>query len=113
MSTHNLPFSIYRKKKITLNYPKSAAMGFSKGLKSKFETAKVNGPWVFKPLNFYCKCVPFVLIQAGLEQLQNYLTSEKTVTELNKKVLNRKKKRVFTHFLFNHFQHHLTVKLQL
>ena len=27
MCTHNIPFSIY-KKKITLNYPKSAAMGF-------------------------------------------------------------------------------------
>ena len=28
MSTHNIPFSIYKKKKIALNYPKSAAMGF-------------------------------------------------------------------------------------
>ena len=27
MSTHNIPFTII-KKKITLNYPKSAAMGF-------------------------------------------------------------------------------------
>ena len=27
MSTHNIPFSIL-KKKISLNYPKSAAMGF-------------------------------------------------------------------------------------
>ena len=44
------------KKKITLNYPKSAAMGFfSKGLKNKFETAVVNKPSVFKPLKVYCK----------------------------------------------------------
>ena len=39
------------KKKITLNYPKSAALGFSKGLKNEFETAVVNG---FDPLKFYC-----------------------------------------------------------
>ena len=43
------------KKKITLNYPKSAAMGFcSKGLKNEFETAVVNEPSVFEPLKFYC-----------------------------------------------------------
>ena len=42
-------------KKNTLNYPKSAAMGFfSKGLKEEFETAVVNEPSVFKPLKFYC-----------------------------------------------------------
>ena len=41
------------KMKITLNYPKSAAMGFcSKGLKNKFETAMVNEPSVFEPLSF-------------------------------------------------------------
>ena len=46
-------FSI--KKKVTLNYPKSAAMGFySKGLKNEFETAVVNQPSVFEPLKFYC-----------------------------------------------------------
>ena len=33
------------RKKITLNYPKSAAMGFfSKGPKNEFETAVVNEP---------------------------------------------------------------------
>ena len=33
----------------------SAAMGyFSKGLKIEFETAVVNEPSVFEPLNFYC-----------------------------------------------------------
>ena len=43
------------KKKIPLNYPKSAAMGFcSKGLKNEFETAVVNEPSVFEPLKCYC-----------------------------------------------------------
>ena len=42
-------------KKITLNCPKSAAMGiFSQGLKKEFETAVVIEPSVFKPLKFYC-----------------------------------------------------------
>ena len=45
------------KRKIALNYPKSAAMGFSKGLKTKFETAMVNEPSVFEPLKFYCSCL--------------------------------------------------------
>ena len=45
-------------KKNTLNYPKSAAMGFfSKGLKNEFETAVVNEPSVFEPLKFYCTCI--------------------------------------------------------
>ena len=43
------------KKKITLNYPKSAATGFcSNGLKIEFETDMVNEPSVFEPLKFYC-----------------------------------------------------------
>ena len=43
------------KKKISLSYPKSAAMGFySKRLKNEFETAMVNEPSVFEPLKFYC-----------------------------------------------------------
>ena len=41
-------------KKGTLNYPLSAAMGFSEGLKSEFETSMVNDPSVFEPLKFYC-----------------------------------------------------------
>ena len=46
--THFTIFSM--NKKNTLNYPKSAAMGFfSKGLKNEFETAVVN-----EPLKFYC-----------------------------------------------------------
>ena len=43
--THYTIFNI--KKKITLNYPKSAAMGFcSKGLNNEFETAVVYEPSV-------------------------------------------------------------------
>ena len=56
-SFHNIKkkqFSLYKKKKI-INYPKSAGMRFfSKGLKNKFESAKVNEPSVFKPLKVYC-----------------------------------------------------------
>ena len=54
MRTHYTIFNI--KSKITLNYPKSAAMGFcSKGLKKEFETAVVNESSVFEPLMFCCK----------------------------------------------------------
>ena len=54
MSTHNIPSSTM-KKKIILNYPKSAAMGFFfQGLKNEFETAMVNELSVFEPLKFYC-----------------------------------------------------------
>ena len=42
----------------TLNYPKSAAVGFfSKGLKNEFETVVVNEPSVFEQLTFYCTSV--------------------------------------------------------
>ena len=54
MSTHNIPFSIQKKKrKNTQNYPKSAAKGyiFSWGLKNEFETAVINEPSVFEPLS--------------------------------------------------------------
>ena len=51
--THYTIFII--KKKITLDYPKSAPMGyFSKGLKNEFELAVINEPSVFEPLKFYC-----------------------------------------------------------
>ena len=45
-SNKNTQYTIFNmNKKNTLNYPKSAAMGFfSKGLKNKFETAVVNEP---------------------------------------------------------------------
>ena len=42
------------KKKITLNYSKSTAMGFlSKGLKNEFD-AVINEPSVFERLKVYC-----------------------------------------------------------
>ena len=49
-------YTIFNMNKInTLNYPKSAAMGFfSKGLKNELETTVVNEPSVFEPLKFYC-----------------------------------------------------------
>ena len=53
-STHNRPFSIQIKMKITLNYPKSAAKDFCKRLKKEYEIAVVNEPSVFQPLKFYC-----------------------------------------------------------
>ena len=55
-SSENTKYTIFNiKKKITLNYPKSAAMGFcSQGLKNEFESAVVNEPSVFEPLRFYC-----------------------------------------------------------
>ena len=46
------------KRKIDLNYLKSAAVGFfSSGLKHEFETAMVKEPSVFEPLKFYCTCI--------------------------------------------------------
>ena len=43
------------KKKNTLNFPKSAAMGIvSQGLKNEFEAAVVNESSWFEPLKFYC-----------------------------------------------------------
>ena len=63
MSTHNIPFS-RQKKKITLNYPKSATVRIcSTGLKNEFETAMVNEPSVFEPLKFYCKNIPKTILQ--------------------------------------------------
>ena len=57
MSTHTNIFNIKNiKKKITLNYPKSAAMRFFKGLKNEFKIAVVNEPSVFEPLKVYCIC---------------------------------------------------------
>ena len=54
-SNKNKQYTIFNIiKKNTLPYPKSAAMGFFKGLKNKFETAVVNEPSVFEPLKFYC-----------------------------------------------------------
>ena len=61
-SNKNTQYTIFNmNKKNTLNYPKSAAMGFfSYGLKNEFETAVVNEPSVFEPLKFYCIMSCFV-----------------------------------------------------
>ena len=45
------------KKKISLNYPKSATMRFfprDSRTESEFETVEVNEPTVFEPLRVYC-----------------------------------------------------------
>ena len=41
MNMHNIPFSIQRRK-ITLNYPKSAAVGIFQGYMNEFETGVRN-----------------------------------------------------------------------
>ena len=57
MSTHKISF-LNIKKKIILNYPKSATMGFfDKRLSKEFETAVVNEPSVFETQKFYCICL--------------------------------------------------------
>ena len=63
MRTQNIPFSIL-KKKITLNYPKSAVIGFFS--KRQFEMAVVNRPSVFEPLKFYCVQNVFIFFKRGL-----------------------------------------------
>ena len=53
-SNEDIQYTIFNiKKKITLNYPKSAPTGYCKGLKSEFETAVVNESSVFEPLKVY------------------------------------------------------------
>ena len=44
-------YTIFNKKKITLNLP---LWNFSKGLKNEFETAVVDKPSVYEQLEFYC-----------------------------------------------------------
>ena len=55
-SNENTQYTIFNiKKKITLNHPESATMGFfSKGLTNEFETVVANEPSTFEPLKFYC-----------------------------------------------------------
>ena len=49
-SNDNTQYIIFNtKKKTILNYPKSAAMGFPKGLKNEFKAAALNEPSVFEP----------------------------------------------------------------
>ena len=47
-------FNIKKENHIKLS--KSAAMGFSKGLKNEVETTVVNELSVFEPLRYYCTC---------------------------------------------------------
>ena len=55
MSTHNIPFSMKKKKKNHAKLSQICNQGmFFKGLKNEFETAVVNEPSVFEPLKFYC-----------------------------------------------------------
>ena len=49
-SNEYIQYTIFNmKKKITLNYSKSAGMGFVQGLKNEFDKAVVNEPSVFEP----------------------------------------------------------------
>ena len=74
--TQNMIFNI--KKKITLNYPKSASMEFfSKGLKNEFETAVVNEPSVIMSLKFYCKiCIQLTVVISMLISRSNFYNSK-------------------------------------
>ena len=57
-SNENTQLTIFNTKKNTLNYPRSADMGFfSKGLKNKFGTAVVNEPSVFKTPKVDCTSI--------------------------------------------------------
>ena len=55
-SNEYIQHTIFSIKKVhILNYPKSVAMGIcSKRLKNEFETAVVDEPSEFEPLEFYC-----------------------------------------------------------
>ena len=57
MSTHNIPFLNIKKE----NHPKLSQICnyriYSKGPKNEFETALVNEPSVFEPLQFYCTSI--------------------------------------------------------
>ena len=53
MSTHNIPF-LNMKKKIILNYPKSAKWDLFQGTQGVRNSRKE--PSVFEPLKFYCIC---------------------------------------------------------
>ena len=53
MSTHNIPISIYKHKKIS---NLQLWDFFSLGLKNEFETVMVYETSVFKPLKFNCSC---------------------------------------------------------
>ena len=82
MSTQNIPFP-KMKKKITQNYPKSAAMGFfSKGTKNKLKTAMVNEASVFEPLKVYCTGITCTLICSGLKKRKKPTYSQLSLSRL-------------------------------
>ena len=57
-SNEYIQYTIFNlKKKITLNYPKSAVMGFSQGAQERVRNSRDNEPSVSEPLKFYCICV--------------------------------------------------------
>ena len=59
MSTHNIPFSILKRKSPSIIPNLQLSDFFSKGLKNEFETAVVYEPSVFEPLNFCCICYDY------------------------------------------------------
>ena len=68
---------------MTLNYPKSAAMGFfSKALKNEFETAIVNELSVFEPLMIYCTVDDETLVHLILPQKIRKRTREQRNIEV-------------------------------
>ena len=97
MSTHNIQFQY--KKDLTLNYPKSAAMGFfSKGLMNDFERAVVNDPPVFEPLKLDCNsflvclrqgctncCVKLIVNATCISRIHNQRCERSTATAEYKK----------------------------
>ena len=81
-SNEYIQYTIFNmNKKNTLNYPKSAAMGFfSKERKNEFETAVVNKPSVFEPLKFYCISIP---TRSGFI-LSKFISMPYTLLQLNR-----------------------------
>ena len=73
-SNENTQYTIFStKKKITLNFPKHAAMDFfPKVLKKEFETTRVSEPSGFEPLKFYCSGMCFV-ITPPLTEIANFI----------------------------------------
>ena len=67
-SNEHTQYTIFiKKKKITLHSPKSV---FPSGLKNEVETAVVNEPSVFEPLEFYCS---YTMICPLVWELINWL----------------------------------------
>ena len=77
MRTHNIPFSIYKKKTSQI-IPNLQLWVFSNGLKNEFEIAVVNEPSLFKPLKFYCISQNDVIyVNCTYEMLQKTVVEKK------------------------------------